>query len=65
MVARVLALVAVLLFLVLLIQREMLSSRITTQNQAMLRRGINIGLLPFGLAFLMILGERVITLTTN
>lgn len=47
------ALVAVLAFLVLLIGKEMASS--TSQGRlALLARGLNIGLLPLGLAFGMI-----------
>jgi len=53
-----LALVAILAFLVLVIQREVVS--VTAGKRSVLGRGLSIGLIPLGFAFLMIAGSRVI-----
>ena len=54
-----LALVVVLLFLVLVVQREIVGSASSGRWRTM-TRGLNIGLIPIGLAFLMIAGARLI-----
>jgi hypothetical protein len=54
-----LALVVVLLFLVLVIQREIVGSTTSGRWRTMMR-GLNIGLIPIGLAFSMIAGARLI-----
>ncbi len=59
--AGVLTLVAVLVFLALVVQKELTlaSSSSRCRNLA---RGLNIGLVPFGIGFLMIAGARLIQL---
>ena len=53
-----LALVSVLAFLVLLIQKEITSATLGKRSHN-LARGLNIGLVPLGLAFLIIAGFQV------
>ena len=54
-----LALVVVLLFLALVVQKEIVGG-VTSGRARALTRGLNIGLIPVGLAFLMIVGSRLI-----
>ena len=56
--AGALALVAILAFVSLLIQKEMVSTASTGWQHA-LARGLNIALMPLGLAFLMIAGALI------
>ena len=54
-----LALVAVLLFLALVVQKE-IAGNASSGRLRSLARGLNIGLIPVGLAFVMILGSRLV-----
>jgi hypothetical protein len=53
-----LALIAVLAFLVLVVQKEALGGR-PRRREGDLGRGLNIGIIPLGLAFAVIVGVRV------
>ena len=55
-----LSLVAVLAFLTLLITREIVGSS-NGRNAALIVRGLNIGLVPLGVAFLLIAGATLLT----
>ena len=54
-----LALIAVVLFLVLVIQKEVVASS-GTKRRGALARGLNIVLIPLGVAFVMIAGSRLL-----
>ena len=59
--ASVLTLVAVLVFLALVLQKELtIASRSSRCRN--LARGLNIGLVPFGIGFVMIAGARLMQL---
>ena len=55
-----LALVAILLFLAFVIQRELVS--VSSSKRSILARGLNIGLVPLGFVFAMIAGYRLMHL---
>jgi hypothetical protein len=55
-----LSLVAVLAFLALLITREIVGSS-NSRNGALIVRGLNIGIIPLGVAFVLIAGATLLT----
>ncbi|MGH2352076.1 MAG: hypothetical protein ACRDI2_24900 [Chloroflexota bacterium] len=57
--AEALALIVVLTFLVLLIQKEMVSAG-STESARVFSRGLNIGIAPLAIAFAIIAGARVL-----
>lgn len=60
----VVTLVAILAFLVVAIQKEIFGAQISS-HWGVASRGLNISLIPLGLAFFMIFAERLIELNTH